>query len=198
MFQYTQKDILPRSFYRDESRLIAPKLLGKYVIRRIGDEILVGKIVETEAYLPFIDTAAHSYKGKTPRTAVLWGEPGFTYVYSIHKYHSLDIATSEVGIPGAVLIRAVEPIEGIEMMKKLRGVEEIQKLTSGPGKLCQAMIITRELNGVDVTNPQSPIFILEGEVVKADEIATSTRIGVTSAKELEMRFFIKNNSFVSK
>jgi DNA-3-methyladenine glycosylase len=184
--------IIPREFYQREPSLVAQELLGKYLVRKIDENLLIGKIVETEAYLGKTDPAAHGFKGKTRRNAVLFGEAGIAYIYSIHRYHCFNIVTETIDTPSGVLVRAIEPIEGIKMMKLFRGVEIGKGFTSGPGKVCQAFDITTKLNGVDVTLSNSPLFITEGEIVPLDLIEKSERIGISKAKDLLLRYYIKN------
>jgi DNA-3-methyladenine glycosylase len=177
-FNSSNLKTIPRKFFLRDASIVAPDLLGKYLVRNLGQDLVIGKIVEVEAYLPFVDPAAHSYKGKTKRTESLFGMPGFSYVYSIHGKHCLDVVTNDVDIPGSVLIRALEPMIGIETMKRLRSKSDIKDLTSGPGKLCQAMAITRELNNIDLLQKDSVLKIaaLSGKDEIAN-IAKSTRIG---------------------
>ena len=184
--------IIAREFYQREPSLVAQELLGKYLVRKIDEDVLIGKIVETEAYLAKNDPAAHGFKGQTQRNAVLFGEAGMAYVYSIHRYHCFNIVTETIGIPSGVLVRAIKPIEGVEIMKRLRGIEIGKGFTNGPGKVCQAFDITRKLNGVDVTSSNSSLFITEGERVPFDLIEISERIGISKAKDLLLRYCIKN------
>jgi DNA-3-methyladenine glycosylase len=184
--------IITRDFYQREPSLVAQELLGKYLVRKIDDNLFIGKILETEAYLGKDDSAAHGFKGQTQRNTVLFGEAGIAYIYSIHRYHCFNIVTETTGMPSGVLVRAIKPIEGIEMMKHLRGVEMGKGFTNGPGKVCQAFDITRKLNGVDVTSSQSALFITEGENVPFDSIEMSERIGISKAKGLLLRYCIKS------
>lgn len=163
---------------------MAPELLGKYLVRQIGDIKMVGKVVETEAYLGEHDSAAHSSKGRTKRTEVLYGEAGRAYIYQIHRYHCLNVSTEEVGNPGCVLIRALEPIQNIS------------ESVSGPGRLCRALDITKDLYGVNMTNIHSPIYFAENE--EKVEVEVSPRIGITKAVDWPLRFYIKDNLFVSR
>jgi DNA-3-methyladenine glycosylase len=183
--------IITREFYQREPSLVAQELLGKYLVRKIDENLLIGKIIETEAYLGKNDPAAHGFKGQTQRNTVLFGEAGMAYIYSIHRYHCFNIVTETIGIPSGVLVRAIEPIEGMEMMKQLRGVEMGKGFANGPGKVCQAFDITRKLNGVDVTLSQSALFISEGEKVPFDLIEKSKRIGISKAIDLLLRYCIK-------
>jgi DNA-3-methyladenine glycosylase len=185
-------NIINREFYQREPSLVAQDLLGKYLVRKINENLLIGKIVETEAYLGKNDPAAHSFKGKTQRNTVLFGEAGVAYVYSIHRYHCFNIVTEKVNMPSAVLVRAIVPIEGIEMMRRLRGVEIVKGFTNGPGKVCQAFDITKKLNGIDVTLSNSSLFIIEGESVPFNLIEKSRRIGISKAKDLLLRYCVKN------
>jgi DNA-3-methyladenine glycosylase len=183
--------IITREFYQREPSLVAQELLGKYLVRKIDDSLLIGKILETEAYLGKNDPAAHGFKGQTQRNNVLFGEAGMAYVYSIHRYHCFNIVTETIGIPSGVLVRAIKPIAGIEMMKQLRGVEIGKGFTNGPGKVCQAFDITRKQNGVDVTSSKSSLLITENENIPFDLIEKSERIGISKAKDLLLRYCIK-------
>lgn len=192
-------ELLDRQFFIKNSPHLAQDLLGKILVRKLKDQTLSGRIVETEAYLPFTDPAAHSYIGKTPRNSVLFGPPGFTYVHSIHRYHCIDIAADEPGVPGSVLIRALEPIEGITSMKVNRNTDLLLNLTSGPGKICQALNINREQNAIDVTDKDSEIIVVDdGTQIQANQIVQTTRIGISKAKDLPLRFYIKGNKHVSR
>lgn len=172
---------LGRSFYRRPPAQVARDLLGKI----LSFHDVSGRIVETEAYLGEDDGAAHSARGVTPRTQVIFGPPGHAYVYFIYgMYDCLNIVCEPEGIAGCVLIRALEPVSG------LKG------LANGPGKLTRAMGISRAHNGVDVT--KGPITIHAPERSERFEIATSTRIGITKSADLPLRFFIKGNPSVSR
>src|SRR5436190_19380488 len=135
-------DVLPRSFYDRDPRLVGPDLLGKILVRRQGRKLLTGRIVEVEAYLGTDDPAAHASIGKTLRNAVLFGPPGYAYVYFIYGNHyCLNVSCLPDGTPGGILFRALEPLQGTEEMFKLRGIEpasELKRLTSGPGRLAAA------------------------------------------------------------
>lgn len=184
------KNILPRDFYYGGPAKVAQDLLGKYLVRKTETATIVGKIVETEAYLPFNDPAAHSFKGPTNRNKSLYKDAGHAYVHSMRQYYLLDVTTGAIGIPGSVLIRAVEPIEELELK---------ENPTNGPGKLCRAFHITKEFNGVDMTNEQSNLFISSREKnISPDLIQVSVRIGISTAKEELLRFSIKGNIQVSK
>jgi DNA-3-methyladenine glycosylase len=203
------KKKLPREFYTRENTLqIARDLLGKLlVVTCETGERISGIIVETEAYLGEIDKAAHSFNGRrTPRNEITYSSGGKVYVFFIYgMYFQLNIVTNNAEIPHVVLIRAVEPIEGIEIMRTRRLVKNPaakmpdKNLTSGPGKLCIAFSITRELNGADLLGEK--IWLEDYKTFNADEIAEGKRIGIDYAEEFAekpWRFWIKNNSFVSK
>jgi len=181
--------ILQHDFYNRSPLAVAPDLLGKVLVRRIGNHLRSGRIIEVEAYLGTHDEASHSFKGETPRTKSLFGSAGHAYVYSIHMYHCLDIVTEAPGIPSSVLIRALEPIEGIAEMQSARKKDLLKDLTSGPGKLCQALSITKELDGVDMTYPASGLYVTD-DGFKAHSFVTTPRIGISKAKDQLLRFHL--------
>ena len=194
--------LLSQFFYKQSTNTIAIELLGCFLVRQDEDIQIIGRIVETESYLRN-DPAAHSYIGKTTRNAVLFGNPGNAYVYFIYgMYYCLNVVTAAPGIGEAVLIRAVEPIKGISYMEKRRKTKDKLKLCNGPGKLAQAFDINLSLNGIPFTSPQlqlwSPDSIPGFKSVKKEDIITTTRIGINKAKDLPLRFYVKNNPFVSK
>jgi len=190
--------ILGRRFYSENTVEVAKSLLGKYLVRQIGKERLIGKIVETEAYRGSDDPASHAYRGKNSRNAVMFGEAGCAYVYFIYgKHHCLNVTTEKVGKPGAVLIRALEPVAGIETMKKNRRVKNLVNLTNGPGKLTEAMRVTKELNGWDLTKGER-LFVCKPEVGENFRIASTARVGVKKGADKQWRFYIEDNKFVSK
>lgn len=194
----SEERVIPSEFYDSETTLVAQKMLGTYLVRRIDEQWIVGRIVETEAYLALGDLAAHNVRGITRRTQVLYGVSGITYVHSLRQYYCLDIVTEGIGRPASVLIRALEPIEGIDLMKHFRKTDDLHNLTNGPGKLCQALQVTREQNAVNVTSYQSPLLILKAEKVIAPEcIDRSYRIGISKATDFPLRFCLKDNPFVS-
>lgn len=175
---------------------VAPGLLGWILVREINGKRLSGKIVETEAY-DETDAASHSYRGKTPRTDVMFGPPGRAYVYFTYGMHyCFNVVTGESGVGSAVLIRALEPLEGHEQMKKLRDIDDPTQLTNGPAKLCQALGIDVTLNGHDLS--QSPLRLEKKEDVNPDQIVATTRIGITRDTHRPWRFYVKANPWVSK
>jgi DNA-3-methyladenine glycosylase len=190
---------LPRSFYSRKTITVAKELLGKIIIRRIGNTLLSGIIVETEGYL-FDDPASHSFRGMTERNKSMFGEPGHLYVYFTYGMHyCANVVTNNEGIGEAVLIRAVEPVEGIRKMTALRSTKRsvpFEQLTNGPAKFAQAFGLSKEHSGVDLTS--GDIVIAEGEPIPRAGIVTTTRIGISSAKEELRRFYRKGNPWVSK
>lgn len=174
---------------------VAPALLGTYLVRDLGGELLVGRIVETEAYLAEGDPACHTYKGETPRNRPMFGPPGHAYVYKIYGiHHCFNVVTEPAGRGSAVLIRGLEPVLGQATMEALRGVKDV---TNGPGKLCQALDIGVGLNDVDLTQA-GPLFLWRPEEASKVAIATSPRIGITQGAEFPWRFFYSGNRWVSK
>lgn len=185
---------LPRSFYRRNTIDVSRDLLGKVLVHGPA----AGIIVETEAYLGGDDLASHSAVGITPRTKVIFGPPGHAYVYLSYGMHEcLNIVAEPDGKAGCVLIRAVEPIEGLEIMRKRRPLARTDRdLASGPGKLTQALAITRAHNGADVTRGE--LIVREPAVPPDFEINVTKRIGITKCADLPLRFTIKGNRFASR
>lgn len=190
---------LPRSFYEQPTIEVARQLLGKYLVRKHPDGTTVGRIVETEAYIGPQDKACHASRGRTPRTEIMFGRAGHAYVYMIYGFHyMLNIVTEAADFPAAVLIRAVEPLEGLPLMQSRRQTERLHSLASGPGKLCRAFAIDRTLNGNDVCGK---VLYLDDHGEPAPKVVTTPRIGVDYAgkwKHKPWRFLIKGNEFVSK
>jgi DNA-3-methyladenine glycosylase len=197
---------LDRAFYNRDPRRVARELLGKVLVRRaeVPKSALTARIVEVEAYLGEKDPAAHSAAGNTARTAVLFGPPGHAYVYFIYgNYYCLNVSCEPEGRAGGVLFRAVEPLSGVDEMAQARGIEihgpvDLHKLTSGPGRLCEAFNITRARdNGGDLTSEASSLWI-GGDGYRARGIRTTIRIGITKAAEKPWRYILDGNPFVSK
>jgi DNA-3-methyladenine glycosylase len=193
--------VLPRAFYDRDPRLVGPDLLGKVLIRREGRRTLAARIVEVEAYLGADDPAAHASIGKTARNAVLFGPPGFAYVYFIYGNHyCLNVSCLPDGTPGGILFRALEPLAGIPEMYKLRGIErgsDLRKLTSGPGRLAAAFGITRDRdNGKDMTTLRSDLYIADDGTLPPQALITK-RIGITKAADMPLRYIVAGNRFVS-
>lgn len=190
---------LPRSFYERYTIDVAKDLLGKLLVRRFPDSSYVaGVIVEVEAYRGEDDPASHAYRGLTSRNKVMFGKPGVAYVYFTYgMYHCLNIVTEPEGVPAAVLIRAVEPVFCIDIMMKFRETKDIRNLTNGPGKLTMAFSITRELNGVDMTEDDI-LFVSNYNKYSKFNIGVSSRIGIRVGLDKPWRFYIKENPYVSK
>ena len=181
--------------------MVGPDLLGKILVRREGCNILTGRIVEVEAYLGADDPAAHASIGKTPRNAVLFGPPGHAYVYFIYGNHyCLNVSCLPDGTPGGILFRALEPIQGVREMFKLRGIagdSDVRRLTSGPGRLAEALGITRERdNDTDLTDVRSDLYIAD-DGSPPPKIIITKRIGITKAADMPLRYIVAGNTFVS-
>jgi len=188
---------LPRSFFEDYTPSVAKRLLGQLLVRRIGRRVLSGMLVEVEAYRGRDDPASHAFRGETPRNRVMFGEAGKAYVYFTYGFHHcLNVKAEMKGVAGAILVRALEPLEGIEQMKKNRGKEEVRELANGPGKLTQALKIDRRLNGEDLVRSER-LFLARGEN-QVFEIRDSSRIGIDRGLEFKWRYFIEGNQFVSR
>jgi DNA-3-methyladenine glycosylase len=185
--------ILPRSFYARSTVEVARGLLGKVLVHGSTS----GIIVETEAYLGGEDLAAHSARGLTERTRVIFGPPGHAYVYLIYgMYECLNLVAERTGRPGCVLIRALEPVSGVELMRARRGsTRKLEQLANGPGKLTLALGITRAHNGADVT--RGPLVVHEAAGASEIEIEVTQRIGITRSADLPLRFAMAGNGFVS-
>jgi len=191
---------IPRLFYSRPALDVASDLLGKILVRRLGRRILSGKIVETEAYVGPHDLACHASKGHTLRTSVMFGPPGYAYVYMIYGfYFCLNVVTESVGYPAAVLIRAVEPLENVDLMRELRNNPQREtNIASGPGKLCMAMSVDKQLNGADLIGTK---IWIEDRKLDPGPIRTSPRVGVDYAgeyKDKPWRFFVDGNPHVSR
>jgi DNA-3-methyladenine glycosylase len=186
--------ILSRSFYSRPATAVARDLLGKVLIHGATG----GIIVETEAYLGLDDAASHAYRGITKRTEVMFGPAGHAYVYFIYgMYECVNMVAEKDGVAGAVLIRALEPLLGIELMQTRRsGAKRARDLTSGPGKLTIALGITRALNGADVT--KGPLVVRDRRGGEPFEIVAGPRIGISKSADLPLRFTIRGNDFVSR
>ena len=185
--------ILPRSFYARDSPEVARDLLGKVLVH--GP--CAGIIVETEAYLGNGDLASHAAIGMTNRNRVMFGPPGHAYVYLAYGMHECTNVVANA--PGAVLIRALEPVEGLDLMRGRRPLAKTDRdLTSGPGKLTQALAITRALNGIDMTLRRGDYFVLDRKPVTQIEIDIGPRIGISKCVDLPLRFTVKGSPFLSR
>ena len=222
---------LPAAFFNRDPREVGPDLLGKLLVRRYREELLIGRLVETEAYLGALDPAAHAYAGKTARNAVLFGPPGIAYVYLIYGNHfCLNVSCMPEGDGEGVLFRALEPVHGLMTMAKLRDIDlplrqkesphlldmpritkanvealaghpatanRLRLLCGGPGRLTQAMQITRQRhNGMPLTSADSELFLAD-DGFRPNRIATTVRVGLTKAADKPLRYVIVGNPFVS-
>jgi len=195
------------NFYQQGVHTLAKSLLGKIFVRKYNGELLAGEIVETEAYHQEGDPSCHAANGKTARNAVMFGPPGYLYVYFTYGMHyCMNIVAEKEGVAAAVLVRALRPLAGIETMRSLR--ERGKKISdrliaSGPARLCQAMALTREQNGSKLVPPD--IFVAEWNKKNRDsyhhnenEITTTTRIGISNGKELPWRYYLTGSPYISK
>jgi DNA-3-methyladenine glycosylase len=186
-------------FYKRDAVSVAPDLLGKVLVRKIGNTWMGGMITEVEAYQGEEDLGCHAKAGLTPRTQVMYGPPGYAYVYFTYGMHwMLNAVTDVLGTPAAVLIRSIQPLFGMETMRQYRSQEKVKlkDWTNGPAMLCQAMNITGDLNGIDLCDPNGELWIGDGDVsIRPEHIATSPRIGLFSVpepwKSISWRWYIK-------
>jgi len=199
--------LLRRAFFNRDPRIVSRELLGKLIVRRDGRKRLAGRIVEVEAYLGAGDLAAHAAAGHTARNAVLWGPPGHAYVYFIYGVHyCLNISCLPEGEAGCILIRALEPVSGLREMAEARHLtgldlstaRDLRKLASGPGKLCEALGITRPRdNDKDMLSPTSDLQVMS-DSFRVPEVAVTPRIGISKSADMPLRYVIAGNGFVSK
>lgn len=203
MFNTENFTILSRKFYSRPVLRVARDLLGKILVKVELNKLLSGRIVEVEAYDGRIDLAAHSFNGMTERNEVMFREGGYFYVYFTYGvHHCCNVVTGKENYGTAVLIRAIEPIDGIETMAKRRfgkkklNEKELFNLTNGPGKVCQAFGFTRKHSGTDLTGDK--IFLIDPKRISSSKIGISERIGITKSKELKWRFFEIGNPYLSK
>ncbi|HEX2978191.1 MAG TPA: DNA-3-methyladenine glycosylase [Candidatus Babeliales bacterium] len=189
---------IARAFYKRNTVVVARELMGAYLVRKIAGKLLVGKIVETEAY-PSNDPASHAFIGERKRNRSLFGRIGHAYVYFVHNNSCLNIVARDETVPaGGVLIRAIEPVSGIEYMKKRRPhIDNEVNLTNGPGKLTKALGISRDLDGLDLSS-EGELFIAHGTPVLKREVKATRRIGISKGVSKRWRFILKNNRLVSK
>jgi DNA-3-methyladenine glycosylase len=202
---------LERDFFARDTLIVAKELLGKVIVREIDGVRLSGKIVETEGYIGSIDKASHAYGGKkTPRVEPLYGEPGISYVFSIYgMYECFNVISKEKGSPEGILIRAVEPIDGLEKIAQNRfrksydtlTAKEIKNLTNGPSKLCIALDINKKVHNFMDLVISKELYIEDGGIINSSDIVETTRVGIDYAEEavdFPWRFYVKNNIYVSK
>ncbi len=200
--------LLRRAFFNRDPRTVSKQLLGKVLVRKQESMVLAGRIVEIEAYLGADDAAAHAAAGRTPRNDVLFGPPGHAYVYFIYGVHyCLNISCLPEGDAGCLLIRALQPVAGIEQMAKARRLHlkhpdlssprTLRFIASGPGKLCEALQVTRTRdNGKDLLSPDSDLVVVD-DGYRVKKVLITPRIGITKSAEMPLRYLIAGNSFVS-
>ena len=190
------RGILPREFYMRDPEIVAKELLGKRLNRKLEAAFLGGMIVETEAYYGVDDPASRAFHGMKSYNSPMWGEPGRTFIYNVHRYWMFNIVAHKPNRIGAVLIRAIEPTEGIEATKRNRPVRKLFDLANGPGKLTMALSIDKSLNGLPVFSSRSEITIVNNKIEPV--IRRSHRIGVREDLDRQLRFFIDGNKSVSR
>ncbi len=189
---------LPVRFYERPADSVAADLLGRLLVRETPQGSMAAKIVEVEAYFGEGDPASHACRGMTPRNAIMFGRAGKAYVYLNYGVHYLlNVVTGEEGRAGAVLLRAVEPVSGIELMMHNRPVKKVTDLTNGPGKLTKALSVEINDNGVDMTNLRAGLFITDG-MPQGISIHRSSRIGILAGTDMLLRFSIQGNPYVSR
>ena len=189
--------ILQKSFFREPTIEVAKKLLGKFIVSKTPKGVIVGKIVETEAYLQN-DPASHSFCGKTNRNSPMFDSAGTSYVYFTYgMYYCFNVVTNKKNIGEAVLIRAIEPIRGIELIKKNRKVPKNKDLTNGPAKLTLALGINKNFNGINLLDEKSPLKLMKDKVENFEIIETK-RIGISKGCKMPYRFYIKGSKWISR
>jgi DNA-3-methyladenine glycosylase len=190
-------DALPAAFYARETERVAREMLGGVLECHTPEGVASGRIVETEAYLGEDDPACHAAVGRTARTSPLYGRPGTAYVYFIYGMHwCVNAVTRAEGLPSAVLIRALEPLEGVELMRRRRpGARRLEDLTSGPARLCDALGITGAHNGLPLQEP--PLLVRRGGAIPDAAVTVAPRVGITKAADWPLRWFVTDSAFVS-
>lgn len=193
---------LPREFYARDTLTVARDLLGKHLVRLDNGVRLAGRITEVEAYISEDDRASHASPGPTARNAPMYGPPGYTYIYLIYGiHHCLNVVTERPGFPAAILIRALEPLEGLAIIQQRRGPQHPStNLTCGPGRLCAALNIDRSLNACDLCAPDALLWIEDAAPLPEAQVARSPRIGVRgdqAALDARWRFYIRDSAWVS-
>ena len=190
-----------RSFYARDTLVVARDLLGKRLVRCLEGQRIAGRIVEVEAYIGEDDKACHAAPGHTARNAVMYGPPGYAYVYFVYgMHHCFNVVTEREGVPAAVLVRALEPVEGIAEMRRHRKGRQGADLTNGPAKLCYALAIERAMNGIDLVSDQG-LWIEREADVPMGQVAAGPRVGVRGdlcALTVPWRLWVKGNPYVSR
>jgi DNA-3-methyladenine glycosylase len=189
---------LARDFYSRDPITVARELLGRILIRQCDEGLASGRIVEAEAYLSSRDPACHAYRGRNRKNATMFGPPGHAYVYMIHARWCLNAVTEPEGTPSAILIRAIEPLDGIDLMQGRCRTDILRDVARGPARLCEALAIDRTSNHCDLTTGRD-LWIAENPAQSGTPLRTirSARIGVTSAHRRLLRFYLADNDFVS-
>jgi DNA-3-methyladenine glycosylase len=190
------QQVLPREFYARDPAIVAKALLGGRLLRKVDKSLVGGIIVETEAYYGLDDPASRAYHGMKDYNKAMWNEPGLAFIYNVHNNWMFNIVAHTPDHIGAVLVRAIQPTNGMEIMKRNRPGRDTVNLTTGPGKLTKALGITKSLNGVPVFSPMGEINVARNEI--RFQIRSSRRIGVRKDLKRNLRFFIKDNEFVSR
>ena len=189
------------SFFRKDTVALARKLLGTLLVHCTSAGVAAGMIVEAEAYVGAIDKACHAYKNRSERTEIMYHDGGYAYVYLIYGMHyCFNVVTGPAGEGNAVLIRALEPVIGLDLMCRRRKTKQLHNLCNGPGKVCQALAITKEEYGLDLCDPTSPLHLVRFRHIPDNHIASSPRINVAYAEEAAAwpwRFCIRDNMYVS-
>ncbi len=198
MLNWSKEEPYSQSFYEQETEIVARELLGSYMVYSSPEGLLAGRVVETEAYTGPHDPACHSARGKTQRNTVMFGPAGRVYVYLIYgMYYCFNVTTDSLAMPAAVLLRALEPLAGLEIMARRRGTENLRNLCSGPGKLCQALAINKDFNGFSVIT--GPIrFYPPRSGDKVGPVVAAPRVGITKAADWPLRYYLEGSPFVSR
>jgi DNA-3-methyladenine glycosylase len=198
MKQTRRAAALPVTFFRHPAEVVAAELIGKVVVSTVGGLLTAGRIVETEAYLGYDDPASHGYRHRrNARNAALFGPPGIWYVYLSYGMHwCANLVCQRAGLASAVLLRALEPLEGLDVMRERRGDLPDRQLCSGPGRLCQALGITRDLDGAAMS--EGPVVVLRGDRLAEGAISATPRIGITKAADWPLRFHLTGSPWTSR
>ncbi|MHB8155950.1 MAG: DNA-3-methyladenine glycosylase [Desulfocucumaceae bacterium] len=195
-FIYDRGEALPGDFYRRDTALVARELLGKVLVHNSPQGLTAGIILETEAYTSD-DPSCHAFRGVTPRNRAMFGPPGCAYIYFTYGMHyCFNVVTAPEGVGEAVLLRSLEPLAGLAVMKERRGREKLTELCSGPGKLVQAMGIEPGMYGHDLT--REPLLILRAGPVPGEDVVVTARVGIKLSADLPLRFYIKGNRYISR
>jgi DNA-3-methyladenine glycosylase len=189
---------MDQDFFAGDPATVAEQLIGCYLIHETAAGTLRGRIVETEAYYgnhDVEDPASHAFNGKTERNKVMFGPPGRSYVYLCYGIHTmLNVTTGNDGVPSAILLRAAEPVDGVDKMQNNRGINDVQQLCNGPGKICEAFAVTREQNDIGMTQGNLRFESRDS----SEDIVQTTRIGISDGEDLELRFYERGNPHVSE